>query len=131
MSHSHLDRSFVNKLVRILRSHGLPYWYSPKHIIGAQQWHDEIGRALARCGWFVVVLSPSSVKSPWVKREPVYALNEKRYKDRIVPLLLRRCQYVKLSWTLQAFQMVDFTRGFDQGCRELLRVWGSDNRAAV
>ncbi len=124
MSHSHLDRSFVNRLVRILRSQGLPYWYSPKHIIGAQQWHDEIGRALARCGWFVVVLSPSSVKSPWVKRELVYALNEKRYKDRIVPLLLRRCQYVKLSWTLQAFQMVDFTRGFDQGCRELLRVWG-------
>ncbi len=102
----------------------MPVWYSQTNIVGAQQWHDEIGRALQRCDWFVVVLSPSSVKSRWVKHELVYALNDPRYEDHIVPISYRTCDPSRLSWTLQAFQAVDFTGKFDAGCRDLLRVWG-------
>lgn len=107
-----------------MRQHGVPVWYSETTIRGAQQWHDEIGQALARCDWFAVLLSPSSVKSKWVKHELVYALNDKRYEDHIVPLLYRECDSSELSWTLQAFQHVGFTRGFSAGCRDLLRIWG-------
>jgi hypothetical protein len=39
------------------------------NIRGAQQWHDEIGTALKRCDWFLLVLSPQSVRSMWVKHE--------------------------------------------------------------
>src|SRR3712207_4377702 len=49
LSHSSRDRTFVQDLVKMMRGHGLPVWYSPTHILGAQQWHDEIGSALARC----------------------------------------------------------------------------------
>ena len=76
--------------------------------IGA--WHDEIGAALERWDWFVVVLSPASVKSRWVKQELLFALNDARYEDRIVPVIHRPCRYRDLSWTLPSFQMIDFTQ---------------------
>src|SRR5713101_4793563 len=91
LSHSSSNRRFATKLAGDLRRHGVPVWFSQTSIIGAQQWHDEIGRALARCDWFVVILSPSSVKSAWVKRELVYALNDSRYEGHIVPILYRIC----------------------------------------
>jgi len=68
LSHSSADRPFTTKLADVLRRHGIPVWYSDTNILGAQQWHDEIGVALGRCDWLVLVLSPSSVASKWVKR---------------------------------------------------------------
>ena len=35
----------------------------------------------------------------------------------------RACDYDPLSWTLSQLQMIDFTRSFDDGCRDLLRIW--------
>jgi hypothetical protein len=124
LSHSDRDREFVIKLVNELQKHGIPVWYSRTNIPGAQQWHDEIGAALKRCDWFILVLSPNSVDSIWVKRELLFALKEDRFKDRILPLLYKPCDYELLSWTLSIFQIVDFTRKFETGCRDLLRVWG-------
>ena len=124
LSHSSKDRAFAQKLVRVLRRHGIPVWYSETNVLGAQQWHDEIGAALRRCDWLVLVLSPSAVESVWVKRELVYALSQQRLDGRIVPLLYKPCSHDGLSWTLAQMQMIDFASGFNEGCRELLRVWG-------
>ena len=124
ISHASQDQPFTNSLVDVLRNHGLPVWYAPTNIIGAQQWHDAIGAALQRCDWFVVVLSPHAAQSMWVKREVFFALNEPRYAERIVPLLYQPCDYGRISWALAFSQFVEFTQDFDDGCRALLRVWG-------
>ena len=123
LSHSSTDRRFVERLAGILDNQKLPYWYSVRHIVGAQQWHDEIGKALATCNWFVLVLSPASAKSKWVKHELLFALEQKAYKGHIVVLSLRQANARKLSWTLSQFQWIDFTKGFDRGCKAFLRIW--------
>ena len=123
ISYAARNRGFVKTLTRMLADHGVRAWYSERHIRGAQQWHDEIGRALKRCDWFLLVLSPQAVASKWVKRELLYALQDDRYEQRIIPVVFRRCDFDKLSWTLSSFQVVDFRGGFDAGCPELLRVW--------
>ena len=69
LSHSGRDRGFVVRLARVLKTHKIKYWYSETHIVAAKQRHDEIGDALSRCDWFIVVLTPDSVRSQWVKRE--------------------------------------------------------------
>jgi hypothetical protein len=69
----------------MLPNHGIGVWYSRTHLRGAQEWQQEIGLALRRCDWFVVILSPRSVKSMWVKRELSYALNQRRFENRIIP----------------------------------------------
>ena len=124
LSHASADRSFATRLAEVLRAHHIPVWYSSTDIVGAQQWHDEIGAALGRCDWFVVILSRASVTSVWVKRELLFALNDRRYQNRIIPVVHSHCDRLLLSWTLDTIQLIDFRRSFHDGCRALLRVWG-------
>ncbi len=124
LSHSSLDRLPASNLAGVMRRHGIPVWFSQTNILGAQQWHDEIGAALRRCDWLLILLSPRSVGSTWVKRELVRSLNDHRYDERIVPVLLETCEYEQLSWTLSAIQIIDFTGDFEIGCQALLRIWG-------
>jgi TIR domain len=124
LSHSSHDARFVTRLAEAVRRHGIPAWYSRTNIVGAQQWHDEIGAALKRCDWFLLVLSPHSVDSMWVKREMMFALQQKRFADRIIPVLYQSCDVERLSWVLPSLQAVDFQQSFNDGYRNLLRTWG-------
>src|SRR5581483_5581776 len=123
LSHATGDRSVATRIATVLRAHGVPVWYSATDILGAQRWHDEIGGALARCAWFAVLLSPHAVRSRWVRHEVLYAVNQSRFDNRILPLLLKPCDADLLSWILPSYQWVDFTGSFDEGCRKLLQVW--------
>lgn len=124
LSHSSFDRQFATDLASVMRRHGIPVWYSQTNILGAQQWQAEIGAALQRCDWFVVILSTHSVDSMWVRRELSYALEQTRFDNRIVPITFEAADFDRLSWTLSLFQKIDFTAAFDGGCAELLRIWG-------
>ena len=124
LSHSSKDRKVAQRIAKMLRAHGVPVWYSESNLLAAQQWHDEIGQALKRCDWFLLLLSPQAVRSIWVKRELLYVLRTPRYKDRIVPAYHRLCDPGELSWTLDDSQAVDFIQDFNAGCRSLLRTWG-------
>ena len=123
LSHASNDAPMPQNLATVLRRHGVPVFFSPVNIIGAQQWQNEILGALQRCDWFVVILSPNAIRSMWVKREVAYALQDRRYENRIVPLKHVDCPLESLQW-LTLFQMIDFTTDFKSGCRELLRTWG-------
>ena len=125
LSHSERDHAFAEELAQTLQQQGIPTWYSRRRILGASQWHDEIGKALQRCDWFAIVLSPWAVESIWVKRELLFALNQERFEGRIVPVLYQPCELVQLSWTLPSFQIVDFTKtSREDSYRDLLRIWG-------
>ena len=129
LSHASQDQRKAEWLRSLLLAHGVPVWFSPHHIGGAQQWQDQIGAALQRCGWFVILLTPHSVKSMWVKRELKFALIEKRYEKRIVPLYFQTCDAKALSWTLPQFQWIDFRTDHRQAAVRLLRVWKKSLRA--
>jgi hypothetical protein len=124
LSHSSEDREVADRLARVLRSHGVPVFYSPHAIVAAQDWQDQIGRALSRCDWFIVLLSPAAAESMWVKREVRFALTQRHFEQRIVSLHYQACDIQKVSWVLGQYQTVDFTQDFATGCRQLLRVWG-------
>jgi hypothetical protein len=124
LSHASPDQAFASSIAEKLRQHGIPVWYSRTNILGAQQWHDEIGAALKRCDWFLLLLSPHAVASMWVKRELLFALQQDRFENRIVPVLLQPCTFEQLSWVLPSFQIIDFQKPQDEGCRDLFKIWG-------
>jgi hypothetical protein len=128
LSHSAKDKRFLKWLVDVMRDHGVPVWFSEHGIRGAAQWHDEIGAALARCDWMIVVLSPAAIASRWVKREVTYAVEEPRFDGRIVPLRISACSAKELSWVLLQIQTIDFIGRFDDACRELFAIWGISYR---
>src|SRR5688500_15027854 len=118
LSHASPDREVADRLAGTLRRPALPFWYSPTDMLGAQQWHGEIGAALGRCDWFVVLLTPASVDSMWVKRALLFALQQNRYEKHIVPLLVETCGYDRLSWVLSSLQIIDLRPDFEKGCRQ-------------
>ena len=122
LSHASRDRRLVERISAGFDAHGVRYFYSKRHIAGARQWHDELGAALERCNWFVLVLTPSAVKSVWVKRELLFVLQSKRYRDRIAPLLVKDCAMNRLSWTLSSFQHIDFRKSFAEGFEVLVAL---------
>jgi hypothetical protein len=123
LSHSSTNVAIVSRLAKVLGDYGVNVFLRKANIHGAQQWHDQIGTALRRCDWFLVVLSPQSVRSRWVKHELIYALQENRYRERIIPVLYKTCDADNLSWTLAAIEWVDFRKDFDKACEQLLRIW--------
>lgn len=129
LSHAHQDEDLALRLAADLRRHGVRVWISERHITPSRQWLDEIGRALDRCDWFAVLLTPAAVTSLWVQREVYFALEQKRYGGRIVPLLVTKCNIKKLAWPLTAIQMIDFTP-YPRGVRDLLAIWGIAHRTA-
>ena len=124
LSHSTKNKASASALAKTLGNHGVPVWYSPRTIRGAQQWHDEIGKALRRCDWFLVMLSQCSVGSKWVKMDLSYALNHSQYDDHILPVQIEKCQPEQLSWTLEVFQIVELKGKSDDGYAEILKTWG-------
>lgn len=111
-------------VAEILRGHGVPVWFSPTNIRSAQQWHDEIGNALRRCDWFLLLLSKASVRSKWVKIELSYALNHSQYDGHILPAIIGSCDPEELSWTLGVFEMVTLNGNREKGFTEILGAWG-------
>jgi hypothetical protein len=83
---------------------------------------------LERCDWFLLILSPAAVASTWVKNELLYALQEKPYEEHIAVIDYQPAEHKKLSWTLRNSQWVDFQHDFEDGCRDLLRIWGRGYR---
>lgn len=76
LSHSSTVRDFASRLAEMLRRHGVPVWYSETNIVGARQWNDEIGEALRRCDWFVVVLSARRSRDCLMYEQvPVFLVN--------------------------------------------------------
>ena len=123
LSYSSLDTAFAISIIDVLHSHAIPVW-SQRNIVGAMPWHDEIGAALRRCDWFAVILSPHAFESMWVSRELRFVVEERRFDNKILPLLYQSFDFRRTWWTLSSIQMIDFTGDFDTACRALLRTWG-------
>jgi len=124
LSHSSRNLPIAISVADTLRNHGVPVWFSPANIMTAQQWHDEIGNALRRCDWFMVLLSIDAVNSIWVKRELHYALRHNQYDNHILPVIIEDCDYEKLSWTLEMFQMADLTNNTEGAYTQIFNAWG-------
>jgi hypothetical protein len=124
LSHSSTNRRIATAVADTLRNHGVPVWYSRTNIMTAQLWQDEIGKALRRCDWFLVLVSSAAITSIWVKRELSYALNHSQYDDHIMPVMVENCDYEELSWTLGIFQMADLNVDPEGAYKQMLQTWG-------
>ena len=84
LSYSHSDREYANLLADSLEAKGLDVWID-EHIDYGALWSQEIQDHLDKCAAFVVVMTPNSENSDWVKTELARA---QRKKKHIFPLLL-------------------------------------------
>ncbi len=86
ISYSRQDQVYVSKLVQKLRERGFSVWLDKDTDYG-KKWESVIQEKLETCQVFLLVMSPHSEKSYWVKEE----LNHIRKLEKsncILPLLL-------------------------------------------
>jgi hypothetical protein len=92
ISHASADDAFVAGLRQALEAVRVPVWVDSRRLRGGSKLGPEIRAAIEEAEHFLVVLSPSTVNSPWVRREIAQALRvEKRRRAdgySVIPLLL-------------------------------------------
>ena len=69
LSHSHKDNVFCERLVDFLIRAGADVWVDFKDLHTDKDMSEMIGQEIRGRPIFIVTLSPSAMKSPWVKRE--------------------------------------------------------------
>ena len=92
ISHATADDPFVRDLRQALESLGLTVWMDSRNLRGGDKLARQVEQAIEEARQVIVVLSPHTINSPWVRREIGKVLEvEKRRRDedyRVIPLLL-------------------------------------------
>jgi len=91
ISHATKDDDFVKKLRESLEKYKIPVWIDSRNLRGGSKLEPEIETAIKNAKHTIVVLSPNTVNSPWVRKEIKKSLEiEKGHPDdyRTIPILL-------------------------------------------
>jgi hypothetical protein len=99
ISHSQQDKPFVDALRASLVKQGFEVWNPDTAILPGTNWLSETGRALEHADAVVFVLSDKSKDSPHTARELEFAMTNRKYENRVVPVRLGRS--VKVPWILK------------------------------
>jgi TIR domain-containing protein len=93
-------------------------WIDQEYLAGGDDWMDAIGQALRICDTMLLILSPESISSKYVKMEYRYFF---KYDKPIIPILYK--QIDSMPFELATLNYIDFTRA-DQSrsYQELIRV---------
>lgn len=84
LSYSRADVSVMNRVRNVLENHAIAVWTDEGLTPGTESWKTTIEEAIRSATGMVVILSPHSYKSKWVKRELGYAIAQ---GVRIFPIL--------------------------------------------
>ena len=121
ISHATADRQFVDReLLPLFRALGFEPWFAEDDIRTSEQWERSILGALKSSKWFVLVLSPRSAVSEWVKDEIAWAIEER--PNFIIPILIEDCDMRSFHIRLPRIQCVDFRAGSSESRHKLIRL---------
>lgn len=119
ISHAQEDCAYVDEHLRgFLRSHGVESWWSQTGIDVGDDWEKKIADALESCHWMILVMSPSSVASPYVQKEVAWCLANR--PDKLLPILIEKCAFATIHPELAKLQHSDFTNDPVEARRRIL-----------
>jgi hypothetical protein len=105
VSYSRKDIDFVRKLAGDLETAGYDVWWDITDLQGGDDWVRKIPSAIAASQYFIIVLSPNSIESEWVRKEYTQALN---LRKKIIPIMLVPCE---VPFALNTINFVNFASG--------------------
>ena len=88
ISHAFADLDYALELSARLAEAGVKVW-SGAELFPGENWGLVSGKALEESDAMVVLVSPEAAGSEWVRHEVGYAMGAIRFKDRLVPVLVR------------------------------------------
>ena len=112
ISYSQTDAKWAEVLRSGLADAGFAVSDPVGDMCAGENLHLEVGKALARADAMVVVLSPDSAASPFVRSEIEYALSSPQFRDRLIPVLVKPTE--DIPWILRKQQFIRATKNMDE-----------------
>jgi len=113
ISYARVDHIECNRVIQIIQD-GHQFWYDKNLFIG-QRWWQEIIKQIRRADVFVFLISPSSLKSIYCKKEFVVARNRGKM---IIPIIVKKVD--KLPRELSEIHTINMTNITPDNVAELL-----------
>ena len=88
ISYSRKDIDIARNLAGDLEKAGFDVWWDISDLRGGDDWVRVIPSAIEASQIFIVLLSPKSIQSQWVKKEYLHALN---LRMKIIPVMIETC----------------------------------------
>jgi hypothetical protein len=124
LSHSHLDKKFVKRLAEDLARRGIYVWVDEAEIKVGDSLIEKIREGIDKVGYLGVILSRTSVKSEWVKREVDIAMNQEisGRRVKVIPILIENLVQDEIPGFLVGKLYADFssTDRYRDALRKLL-----------
>jgi hypothetical protein len=111
ISHVKMDQqiiSLADMLAEELRLRGFDVW-TEKPLDPDIKWSDQIEKGLIESDAMIALLTPHSFSSAYVRNELEYAFSEKRFKNRLLPVLIGTASdeaFSRLPWVLTKLQFL-------------------------
>lgn len=80
ISYSRQDLKNIQVILKILRENHFRFWYDVGMKSGSE-WAEELGKKIQNCNQFLVLLSPNTVESRFVKKEIIMAVNVRKSNE--------------------------------------------------
>jgi TIR domain len=109
ISHSTKDKEFAERVHSDLTAEGIRCWYAPHDMQGGKVLVDQIDEAIKHYRKLLLILSPNSIKSDWVKVEIAKARAHEKQQGASVLFPIRLCSFN----ALQKWKYIDNTSGED------------------
>lgn len=121
ISYSHHDSDFATELAAQLVKHKAKVWIDQWELHVGDSLIDRIQEAIQGASALLVILSQSSIKSEWFKKELSSGLLRELEEKRVVvlPVLIDDC---KIPLFLKGKMYADFRTDFDKGLRAVLEA---------
>lgn len=118
LSYHHKDAKKAETLRKSLESEGFQVWDPSAHLLPGEDWNKAVSEALRSAQAMIVLLSPDAVDSPWMRREIGYALGERRFEGRLIPVVVRPVD--KIPWILEKLPVLKLTPDVKRGSRRIV-----------
>ena len=103
ISHAASERALAEDLASQLTEAGFETW-SDSMLFPGDNWHLQIGQALEQAEAMIVLVSPESAASEWVRNEIQHALGSLQYENRVIPVQVRAT--AGMPWILRRFPSI-------------------------
>ena len=118
-SHSQHDERFVSKLSRDLQEAGLQVWIDSEQIFLGDDWDKTIKKGIRNSEGTIIVLTPESARSVWIKKELEESLKRKK---QIFPLVLEGGEGPLEVLELSSLKTFDAREDYQKAINELVQV---------
>ncbi|UHA73504.1 toll/interleukin-1 receptor domain-containing protein [Paenibacillus sp. 481] len=130
LSHTSIDKPFVEKLARDLKRIGVNVWFDKWEIKIGDSLTWKIEEGIRENEFLGIVLSPEALNSEWVKSElgAAWVKQMQTKKVFVLPIFYRDCQ---IPYFLSDRKFADFRSEYEHGFSELASVFGIEETEAI